>query len=150
MIRELNAYKRLAAKATIKAIISPRAPLDDADRRYLQVRYDNLIGWLESRIDDNRVRFVIAQSVTTNRSICDTNVLVEGIRNPDIGAGGYQLTTISTHGPTIRSAIEAFDLLFDELWEEQVRTSNTSGSSESREIRAHVIARLKDMKAAGI
>jgi hypothetical protein len=149
LVRERDAAIRLASKALVRIIVSPRRPHDDKDRAYLRQRFTNLIGWLEAQTDPERVRVVVGQPGQSNKCIFDRDALVEGVRSSD-AIGGYQLTTVSTHGPTVARAVATFEALFGELWEEHSQAAGVDASTPAgaRAIRATTLSRLKFMSSS--
>lgn len=146
LVRELDGVKQIIRQASLKAILWPKRPYDD---RFIQVRFENLLSFMESNYDFNRVRFVIGRYSGGNMYIFDSNVLVEGIKTPESDTPGYQLTTVSSHKPTIDSAISLFDARFDELWEDHARACGVNPNRGAKSIRLYVIQELKRLAGIG-
>ena len=147
LIRELRAADQLARKASVKAIIWPLRPYEDKFKKYMRVRYNNLIQWLERNEDYHRVRFALGPYEDGNRYVFDSNVLVEGFKSPDLNTRGYQMTTVTNQGPAILAAIDSFDSRFNELWDEHARTCQVDPRKGAKEIRMYVINELKKLES---
>jgi len=144
LVKELESVKRVIKKGSLKAILWPRFPYED---RSMRVRFENLINFLETNKDYDRVRFVIGGYERGNRYILDSNVLVEGRKAPE--APGYALTTYSYHKPTILSAISSFDKRFDELWEDHAEACGVDPSRDAESIRLFIIKELRRLGGLG-
>jgi len=146
LVGELDGVKQIIRQASLKAILWPKRPYDD---HFIHVRFKNLLSFMESNYDFNRVRFVIGRYSGGNMYIFDSNVLVEGIKTPESDAPGYQLTTVSNHKPTIDSAISLFDARFDELWEDHAKSCGVNPNRGAKSIRLYVVQELKRLAGMG-
>jgi hypothetical protein len=142
LVKELQGVERILRQGSLKAILWPRRPYDD---RFIAVRFKNLIHFLETNRDFDKVRFVIGQYEGGNLYIFNSNVLVEGIKLPGSSAPGYGLTTVSYHRPTILSAISSFDERFDELWEDHAKACEVDPNRAAKSIRLYVIQELRHL-----
>jgi hypothetical protein len=143
LIRERKEVERVTEWATIRMTVWPQRPYEDA---FVQVRYRNLLQFLQTDSNFERVRVVLGKYEGGNRYILDRDVLVTGLKGSGAQLPGYQVTTITYHGPTVGAAIAAFDRQFDRFW---MRHAEACGSEDASAIREDVIKRLCDMAPAG-
>lgn len=146
LVRESEGVKRIIRRGYLKVILWPRRPYDD---RFMEVRFRNLLNFLETNHDYDKVRFVLGQYQGGNLYIFDSNVLVEGIKSPESKTPGYGLTTVSYHRPTILSAISLFDGRFDELWEDHAKACGVNPITGAESIRSYVIKEFKHLAGLG-
>lgn len=144
LVKELEGVKRVIRQGLLKAILWPQRPYDD---RFMEIRFRNLIHFLETNHDFERVRFVLGQYQGGNMYIFDSNVLVEGIKTSN--TPGYELTTVSYHRPTILSAINSFDRRFKELWEDHAKVCEVDPNKGAKPIRSYVIQELERLANIG-
>jgi hypothetical protein len=132
--------KQIIQIASLKVILWPRRPYADS---FMKVRFNNLIDYLESVEDYERLKFVIGSYLGENLYIFSNHVMVEGKKGLDTDTPGYDITNISYHGPTISSAINSFDFRFNELWIQHAKTCRVEATTGAAEIRKYVINELK-------
>ncbi len=146
LLQELQLANQIANKAHLRVIVWPIMRFRDRQYHdYARIRFRALIDWLENDHNYDRVRFVISDLEEKNAYIFDANILVEGFKSPDSNTRGYQLTTITYHGPTISEAIESFDARFNELWKQHAAAHETN--ADPHLIRRYVIQELKRLHA---
>jgi len=141
LVQELEGVKRLLAKGVqMKAILWPERSYED---KFLEVRFRNLVTFLEEEYDMSRVQFVLGRYEGGNLYIFENNVLVEGIKTVDSRIPGYEWTTVTYHGPTIDSAVQRFDERFNQLWKAHAGTAR--GPKSAGAVRRDVIQELRRM-----
>jgi hypothetical protein len=143
LVQERTEVERLCTWASLRMIIWPQRPYEDA---FMQVRFRNLMNFLRENQHFENVRVALGRYHGGNRYICDRHVLVTGIKGPGANQPGYELTTITYHGPTIGAAIKEFDQQFKDFWSEHV---DACRSDDPGVIRSHVIDRLEGMAPMG-
>lgn len=143
LVNERQEVERMAQWATLRIIIWPQRPYDDA---FMQVRFRNLLSFLRTGSSFTDTRVVLGRYHGGNRYVLDRNALVTGIKGPAANQPGYELTTITYHGPTIGSAIREFDQQFEEFWVEHAKACK---ADDPTSINAHVIERLEGMAPVG-
>ncbi|HYM59854.1 MAG TPA: hypothetical protein VEZ11_03060, partial [Thermoanaerobaculia bacterium] len=147
LVQEMRAAEVMARKCRVKAILWPRRAFEGGYRQHQRARFRALIQWLERGHDVDRVKVVLGPYDGSNRYIFDGNALVEGFKAPDSDTRGYQLTTVTHHGPAILAAIKDFDALFDAFWDERARAGGASSDEEAIVVRASVIDELKRLES---
>lgn len=151
LIQEREEAERMLKWATLRMIIWPQRPYEDA---YMQMRFRNLLKFLRSNNDFERVRVALGLYRGGNLYIFDRNlsvafdrsVSVVGEKGPGSILHGYEFTTITRHGPTVAASIDEFDSQFNEIWKSHVKDCHTS---DLRQIRTHVIKLLEGMAPVG-
>jgi hypothetical protein len=143
LVKEREEVGRVSEWATIRLIIWPQRPYEDA---FVQVRFRNLLQFLQTNSEPERVRVVLGKYEGGNLYILDRDVLVMGMKGPGAPLPGYHVTTITYHGPTIGAAISAFDRQFEKLWTQHGQACHSEDASAIRE---DVIKRLYRMAPVG-
>ena len=140
LIQEREEVCRMARWAAVKVILWPERVYDEA---FMRIRFRNLLHYLESNHDDQHVQFVLGRHWGDNRHILDRNALVMGVKSPGSTRPGYDLTTVTYHGPTVTVAINEFDARFQDLWDQHLRDSAGIPGESHEKVRAYVIAELR-------
>jgi hypothetical protein len=112
----------------------------------MQVRFGNLLAFLRSNSDYERIRVALGAYRGSAGYILNRNVLITGIKEAGSQLPGYATTEVSYHGPTISAAIDDFDCQFDGFWQKHV---DMCGTDNPEAIRRHVISMLEGMAPAG-
>jgi hypothetical protein len=141
LIQEREEVCQMARWATVKVILWPESVSDET---LMRIRFRNLLNYLESNRDNQRVQFVFGKHWGDNRHILDRNVLVRGVReSPGSTRFGYNFTTVTYHGPTVTAAINDFDTRFKDLWNQNVHDSAGVPGEPHEKVRAYVIGELR-------
>ncbi|HTS09834.1 MAG TPA: toll/interleukin-1 receptor domain-containing protein [Candidatus Eisenbacteria bacterium] len=134
LVEELEEARQMAQWASLRVILWPQRPYEDS---FMKIRFRNLVQFLTTNQDFDRIRFVIGRYHGGNRYILDRNVLVTGIKSPGANVPGYEITTVTFHGPTVASAIQSFDRRFEELWNDHAAACGVD-PKDVRMVRSHV------------
>ena len=135
--------ERMLKWAEAQLIVWPQRPYDDA---FMQVRFRTLLDFLRSDSDSGRLRVALGPHHGGNRYIFDRDLAITGIKGPGAAVPGYEVTTVSYHGPTVDAAINEFETQFNDIWQEHVAVCKTD---DFRRIRTYVISRLEGMAPVG-
>ncbi len=143
LMQERLGVEAMLKWAEVRMILWPARPYDDA---FMQIRFRNLLKFLETNKQYGRLRVAVGPFQGGNLYGFDDHLSVLGLKLPSPSRPGYDITTVSRHKPTVRGAIKEFDNQFRVIWRAH---RNACGSENPQKIREHVISLLKGMAPIG-
>lgn len=85
-------------------------PVRAYEEKYLAVRYETLLKWMEERIDDGRVEYIVAQYSGPSRYIVGEQLCLEGFKLHH--TSGYKMSIVHYDRERIDKALMQFDVTF--------------------------------------
>lgn len=137
---ERDGLKRFLERSNLKAILWPKRPYDD---RFMRIRFDTLIKFLEDFKPSKHQAFVLGEYKDGNQIIFNGNTLVKALKMEGEAHPGYNFTLVTYQKPNIDHAIKIFDNRFEDILNDHAKNC---GSNDPGEIHTYVIEELKQQR----